>query len=330
MWVAIVNYRSAKLVEDCLRSLALERAQFPGFQVVVADNASGDSSVAVLRELVEREHWSTWVRILALEKNGGFAYGNNRIIELAMAASPRPDAVLLLNPDTYIRPGALVELDRFLREHPKAHLLGSRLEDPDGTPQHSVFRFHTILGEFEGNLRFGPLSRLLAAWRVAPPIPTQACPAEWLSGAALLVRTEVFERVGLMDESYFLYFEETDYCLQAARAGFRAWYVPASRVVHLVGGTSGVTLRHERPKSRPRYWFESRRRYFVKNHGRIYAALADCSFAISQALWAVRVRLERRHDPDPPGLLRDFLRFTLGFGSASGATHAKPRAPTQA
>ncbi len=311
MWVAIVNYKSARLVEDCLRSLAAERASGADFRVFVADNASGDGSLEALEALVRREDWSSWVELLACERNGGFSYGNNRVIERALASRERPPAIFLLNPDTVVRPGAMHELERCLERDPNVQIFGCRLEDPDGTAQHSCFRFHTILGEFEGNVRLGLVSRLLSRWRVAPDISSAPVPAEWLSGAALLVRTEVFERIGLMDEGYFLYFEETDFCLQAARAGFKAKYVPQCRIVHLVGGTSGVTLRHERPRPRPRYWFESRRRYFVKNHGRFYAALADLSFFASQAIWRIRVRLERRQDPDPPGLLRDFLRFKL-------------------
>jgi hypothetical protein len=310
MLVAIVNYKSAGLVEDCLNSLAKERAGGAEFSCVVADNASGDGSVETLRAAIAREGWGDWAEVLALPMNGGFAYGNNRVVERALGMPRPPDSIFLLNPDTWVRPGAIRALIDFLAAHPEAHLLGSRLEDPDGTAQHSVFRFHSILGEVEGNLRVGVLSRLLARWRVAPPIPDAPCETHWLSGAALLVRREVFEKIGQMDEQYFMYFEETDFCLRARQAGFRCWYVPQSRVVHLVGATSGVTVRHERPKRRPQYWFESRQRYFVKNHGRAYALAADVAFILSQALWELRVRIERRPNPDPPRLLRDFVRFT--------------------
>ncbi len=132
-----------------------------------------------------------------------------------------------------------------------------------------------------------------------------------------MIRREVFEAVGLLDEAYFMYFEEVDFCLRAARAGWRCWYVPASRVVHLVGQSSGVTDPRLR-KRRPAYWFESRRRYFVKNHGAVVAMLADAAWAAGFAVWRVRRFLQRRQDNDPPKLLLDFIRhsvFVRGFAA---------------
>jgi GT2 family glycosyltransferase len=202
----------------------------------------------------------------------------------------------------------VTELVRFMDERRDVGLAGSRLEDPDGTPQVSAFRFHSILSEFEHGVRLGPVSKALSKWRVAPPVPSEPGPADWVCGASLIVRREVFEKVGLLDERYFMYYEEVDFCLKAKRAGFACWYVPSSRVVHLVGSASGVSDARKHRKRRPAYWFESRRLYFVQNHGRVYALLADAAYATAFALWRVRRLVQRKPDTDPPRFLWDFVR----------------------
>jgi GT2 family glycosyltransferase len=131
---------------------------------------------------------------------------------------------------------------------------------------------------------------------------------DWLPGASLLIRREVFETIELMDEGYFLYYEETDFCLQAARYGWECWYVPSSHVMHLAGQSTGVTTPTDQPKRLPQYWFNSRRRYFVKNHGRLYAAIADTVWFLGFVSWRGRRLIQRKPDTDPPCLLQDFVR----------------------
>lgn len=311
--IVIVNYRSAGLAIDCLRSLAPEVAALGGpaaVRVVVTDNPSGDDSVARLTRAVADNGWGDWATIQPLPHNGGFAYGNNEAVRPALAAADKPDYVLLLNPDTLVRPGAVRALVGFMDATPAAGLAGSRLEDPDGTPQRSAFRFHTVFSELEAGLRLGPVSNLLRRHVVAPPVPTatEPQPVDWVAGASLIVRRTVFEAVGLLDEGYFMYFEEVDFCHRARRQGWPCWYVPASRVVHLVGQSSGVTDARQATKRRPKYWFDSRRRYFLRNHGPIKTALADLVWAVGFASYRVRQFLQRKPDRDPARLLRDFVR----------------------
>jgi GT2 family glycosyltransferase len=188
-------------------------------------------------------------------------------------------------------------------------VVGSRLEDPDGKPQSAAFRFFSILGELERGFRLRAASWLLSRWAVVLPQPREACRVGWVSGASLMVRREVLETVGLMDEGYFLYCEEVDLCLQASRAGWECWHEPESRVVHLGGQSTGVdpTDTSRRP---PAYVFESRRRYFVKNHGRAYASVADLCWLGAHLVWRVRARLRRPPQRAAPGLLSDFVRHS--------------------
>lgn len=309
--VVIVNYRTPGLTIDTLHSLVSEVQAIPGTRVVVTDNASGDDSVEKISSAIETQGWSDWVSFMPLERNGGFAYGNNAAIRPVMQSNNPPPYFLLLNPDTIVRPKGLQELVNFMDKNPEVGIAGSRLEDPDGTPQHSAFRFHSVFSELDYGLRLGPVSKLLQKWWVAPPISDQNCQTDWVAGASMIVRREVFEAAGLMDEAYFMYYEEMDFCLQANKAGWSCWYVPESRVVHLVGQSSGVTDSKRAPRRLPQYWFDSRRRYFLKNYGWLYTAIADASWASGFALWRLRRLVQRKPDPDPPQALSDFLRNSV-------------------
>lgn len=309
--VVIVNYRTAGLTIDCLRSLVSEVRSLPGTRVIVTDNASGDGSVEKIQAAIETEGWGDWASLQPLERNGGFAYGNNAAIRPVLESPNPPPYILLLNPDTIVRPGALKALVDFMDSHPDVGIAGSRLEDPDGTPQRSAFRFHSILSELDFGLRLGIVTKLLSNWVVAPPVSDEVGQTDWVAGASMIVRREVFETAGLMDEEYFMYYEEMDFCLQAKKAGWSCWYVPPSHVVHLVGQSSGVTDTKRPPKRLPQYWFDSRRRYFLKNHGWLYAAVADAAWASGFALWRLRRIIQRKPDPDPPNYLGDFLRNSV-------------------
>ena len=141
--------------------------------------------------------------------------------------------------------------------------------------------------------------------------PREAIGVPIMSGAFLLARRDVIDRTGGFDPRFFLYFEETDLCLRAQRAGYRCWYVPSSRVVHLEGQSTGVTDKSAEPQRLPRYWFESRRHYFMKNYGPWKARLADVAWALGHMSWRARRRLQGKVDDDPPHLLADFVRFNF-------------------
>jgi len=309
--IVIVNYRTADLTVDCLRSIADEVQTRGDTCVTVVDGGSGDGSGDVLATAIDREGWSRWVELILLDTNGGFAYGNNAGIAPLLDQEDEPQYFLLLNPDTVARPQALTRLIDFMDAHPRAGIAGSRLENPDGSPRFSAFRFASPLSELESSLRFGPVSRLLRNRVVNPPIQETTHRTDWVAGASMIIRRQVFDQIGLLDPAYFLYYEEADFCLRAARAGWECWYVPHSREVHLVGQASGITGAGRTRKRTPSYWFASRRRYFAKNYGRGTALLADGLWLLGYSLWTLRRWLTRRPHIDPPGLGRDFIRWTL-------------------
>ena len=309
--VVIVNYRCAGLTVDCLRSLEPEVSATPGCRVVVVENASGDDSASRLATAIKKNGWATWVDLIQAPSNGGFASGNNVALRPALASAEPPDYAWLLNPDTIVHPGALSELVAFMERRPDVGLAGSRLEHVDGSPQQSTFRFPTILGEVESGLRLRLVTRLLENHSMFMSIPDRETRIDWVAGASLLVRREVFEAIGLLDDGYFMYFEEVDFCLKASRAGWGCWYVPSSRVVHLIGKSSGVTAQGFVTKRRPRYWFEARKRYFVANHGRAKAVMADVSYTLAYSLFRLRWAILGKTHTDPVGFLGDFIRYNF-------------------
>lgn len=309
--IVIINYRTGDLTIDCLRSLRDQVRNLPGVKVVVSDNASGDGSLEQIQTAIRNEGWSDWVATMPLPRNGGFAYGNNEPIRAALRGPDPPDYFFILNPDTIVRPGAIATMLDFMDRHPYVGIAGTRLENLDATPQRSAFRFPSLLGEIDLALRLGWMSRILHRHVVAPPPRDTPHPCDWVAAASMMIRRQVIEQVGFMDERFFMYFEETDFCRRAKKKGWPCCHVPAARIVHFVGKSSGVTDPAQSHRRRPRYWFQSRRRYFVKNHGELYASLTDTAFALCFLLWRLRRKIQNKPDPDPPHFLRDLLATSL-------------------
>ena len=318
--VVILNYKVADLTIGCLRSLARELPGIAGSRAVVVENGSGDDSAERLRDAIVAKGWDAWVELVPLVRNLGFTAGNNLIVRRALSSPDPPEYVLLLNADTVVAPDAISGLVRFMDEHPRAGIAGARLEFADGRPQGTPFRFPSIASEFDRGLGIGVISRWLSRWAVCPPKPLVACAVAWVAGAAMIIRREVIERVGPLDEGFFAYFEDADYCLNARRSGWSTWYVPDSLIVHFQGSSSGIDAG---TRTRlPAYWFEARRWFFLKNHGPIYAGLADAAFLLGCAIGGLRRKIQRRPDPNPPHLFMDSLRqsvFFKGFKPSTGS-----------
>jgi N-acetylglucosaminyl-diphospho-decaprenol L-rhamnosyltransferase len=311
--VVIANYKVAHLTIECLHSLAAEIGQVPGTHVAVCENGTGDDSAQRIQTAIDENGWNSWCTLTTLNTNLGFTGGNNVILRPALASADRPEYVLLLNADTIVHANALRRLVDFMDEHPQVGIAGSRLQYPDGVPQRSAFRFHSVWSEFESSICFGPVSRMLNRWIVAVPVPDRACAVDWVGGACMIVRGTVFDGIGVLDEGYYTHYEDVDFCFNARKAGWAAWYIPESRVTHFVGQSTGLTVKN--PKRFPPYFFGARRRYFLKNHGPFYTALADAGLICGLVMWRLQVLLGKR-DWTPPHFLYDSIRnsvFITGF-----------------
>ncbi len=199
----------------------------------------------------------------------------------------------------------------FLETHPHAGIAGSGIELADGTDWPIAFNFPSLLGELVGGLSVGFISRMLRRWEVPRRMPKIAQPVDWICGASMMVRATVFETIGALDENYFLYFEEADLCLRAKQAGIETWYVPASRIMHIMGQSTQLTELAERPRRLPAYWFESRRRYFVVALGVHRAILVDIVALAAHAAGWVKRLLTGRRQAAVPNFLRDLFKYSI-------------------
>lgn len=315
--VLIVNYRTAALTVQAIAAIVAEVRERGDTSILIVDNGSDDGSADDLAAAIEELAAQDICSLLALPENLGFAGGNNagldhyRRIAAATGLRTWPDHIWLLNPDTIAEAGALGMLLAVMEAKPEAGLAGGACLRPDGSVRPSAFRFHTPISELITALDVGILRGLLARHDVVMPIRGEPFRAEWLSGAHLMIRGDVIDRIGLLDQRYFLYFEETDFCARAADAGFEAWHVPASRVTHLGGRSTGLTEFGPAAR-RPRYWFESRARFFLRRHGVAATHLANLLWLLASPLGAAWAGLRGRPRHDPPKLWWDFLSYNYG------------------
>ena len=259
--VVILNYRTPQLVVDCLASL-VSQIDPQTQRVIVVDNASGDDSVDQIQGAIVAHHWQDWAQLLPSDQNGGFSAGNNLGIQAINA-----DSYLLLNSDTIVRPGAIQTLVSALAQYPEAGIISPRLEWPDATPQISCFRDHSPWSEAIDAARTSIITNLLHNFDVPIPITDESFEPQWTSFACVLIRRSVIDQIGLMDDGYFMYYDDIDYCRRTRQTGWKIRHVPDAHVVHLRGG-SGSVKSDVASRKRPRpYLYASRSRYFAKFYG---------------------------------------------------------------
>ena len=300
----ILNWRTADMTLQAAQAAAREMAGIDGALTIV-DNDSGDGSFETIQAEVASAGWAQAlpVQVIQSGRNGGFGAGNNVGIRAGLPGGARPDYVYILNSDAFPQPGAIRRLMDYLETTPQAGFAGSYIYgDADG-PHVSAFRFPTALGEFEGAVRTGVFTRLLKTRVIPMPIPEETTPVDWLAGASMMMRQSVLDQIGLFDETFFLYFEETDLSLRAARAGHQTHYVRDSAVMHIGSVSTGM-----RKWGRiPGYWLDSHWHYYTKNHGRAYALWATALRALGEGLWTLRRLLQGKPQSGPDKFTRDLL-----------------------
>ncbi len=301
----ILNWRTADMT---LRSLAAARAAMVEVtgEIIVVDNDSGDGSFETITAHVAEQGWSD-VRVIQSGRNGGFGAGNNVGIRAGLSDGSAPDFVYLLNSDAFPEAGTITALRDHLLATPAAGFAGSLIRGTDGVTHLATFRFPSIRSELEGAARFGPLSRMLRDHAVPLPTPDTTQRVDWLAGASLMMRHSVLDEIGVFDETFFLYFEETDLCLRAARAGFETHFVRDSVVEHIGSVSTGM----KDWDAVPDYWFASRQYYFAKNNGAAAAVLATCAHLAGFAFANLRAGLTGKARPFPKGYARGLLRHQI-------------------
>jgi N-acetylglucosaminyl-diphospho-decaprenol L-rhamnosyltransferase len=277
--IIVVSWNVRNLLRACLKSvtesLSSERGQMLSSQVIVVDNASSDGSVEMLKEAFREIH------VIANDRNLGFTKGNNQGLALSDARY-----VLLLNPDTEVVGDALGEMVAYMDDHPTAGALGPQLLYPDGQVQSSRRRFpdlRTAYVESTFLQSWFAQSGTLERYYVLDRSDDETQAVDWLVGACLLIRRETLEEVGSLDESYFMYSEELDWCYRAKKRGWEVVYLPTAQAIHHVGKSSEQVLpvRHIQ-------FQRSKVLFFKKHHGRLKGEMLRF-FLLATYLWQMTV-----------------------------------------
>ena len=247
--VIIVNWNTKDLVCQCLDSL-YQKVKKIEMEIFVVDNGSMDGSGAAVRERFPE------VNLIENPINLGFAKANNQAMRLS-----KGKYLLLLNPDTQIKEGAIERLFSFMNAHPEAGIVGAQLLNSDGSKQNSIANFPSLATEL--------LNKTLLRWFFPEKFPGKErdyldpIKVDSVIGACMMVKRNAVEQVGLLDEEYFLFLEETDWCYRMKRAGWEIYHIPQAEIFHFQGKSAGA----EKEKARIEY-YRSRYYFFKKNRGR--------------------------------------------------------------
>jgi GT2 family glycosyltransferase len=250
--VVIPSYNTCKLIERALRTVT-EASKDLDVEIIVVDNASNDGS----QEMIEEKF--PGVRLIKNDNNLGFAGANNMAFRQSEGRH-----VLLLNSDTLVRPDTLRCLVEFLDTHPEAGAVGCKILNPDGTFQHdcrrgfptpmaAIYKLSGLSRLFRNNPRF-------ARYNLTYLDPDELSEVDALSGSCMMVRRQVLEQVGFLDEDYFMYGEDLDWCFRMRQGGWRIYYVPTTTIIHF-RGRSG-----HRQKMRVQYRKNEAMAIFVRKH----------------------------------------------------------------
>jgi len=256
--IIFVNYKTSQYIGECLRSIQFYEKNYLDYEFVVVDNDSGDTGLDKLKNEF------SFIKVIYAHQNGGFAYGNNIGIN-----SSQGDLILLLNPDTYLEDNAIEKLLLRIQFDNTIAFIGPQLLYPDKSnqsyylPKTYLTLWHLFCERFYLHRLF-PKSLLFNSYYRTHMDYDKESFVEQISGAAFLFRREVVEKIGLLDENYFMYFEESDYCRNAINHGYKMLYYPGSKIIH-IGGLGSPSNWNRSTEN----YSISLRYYFVKNYNHI-------------------------------------------------------------
>lgn len=269
--IALVNWNNRDYLRQCLESIAA--AELPlTYDIVVSDNGSTDGSLEMLAEQFP------YVRVVQNGKNVGVARGNNECIRNSTG-----EYIYVLNNDTIVNRESIKAMVEFLDEHPEVGAVGGNLLNPDGTLQASFCTFPTLWEEFLlvthlGMARNPYFPAHHGVWPSARKV-------DWLSSASIVVRRAAIEGIGLIDEDYFIYSDETDWQYRLWQAGWEVWYLPEVSTIHFGGGSF-------QPGGR-RYTlvYRGRMLFARKHYSKLYSVLQRLLFGAAalgrQGVWLI-------------------------------------------
>ena len=290
--VIIVSYNTSSLLRQCLEKLYENRPNME-MEVFVVDNDSVDDSAA----MVQREF--PQVRLIANDVNMGFGAANNQAWALSSGKY-----ILLLNPDAFVKPSAIDNSIAFMDSHPQCGLCGGRLVKPDGSLDPSARRFPNFLAKFftiSGLRSRFPHSKLFSRHEFGNFDHNSVMEVDWVPGTFTLYRREMLEKTGLFDERFYIYYEETDLCLNAKKQGWKVYFIPDAEVIH-VGGASSKTRKDQKFDAGASQVLKFRMRsewlYFRKNYG-LGAVLANSGVELGWHLlrWLINSIPGRKDGP---------------------------------
>lgn len=271
--IIIVSYNSGSLVAQCLSIIKRERSHLSGEGIsvtaVIVDNRSPDASDALIESKIGELGATSWARLIRNTKNSGFSAGNNLGIRHAINSGWGEDYFFLLNPDAEPLPGAIENLVTFARSLGGPAIVGCTQLNEFLEERPSAFNFPNMATEFQRTASLGIVHRLSQRARGSVRVSGKPRKVDWVTGAAFLLPRSIYEKIGPMDERFFLYFEEVEYMHRAAQSGFPCWTLPSAKVKHLAGTSTGIKGGISTTRPMPRYWYESWSHYFLTTGGRL-------------------------------------------------------------
>lgn len=281
--IIIVNWNTCKITCDCLRSV-YEQTVDVSYEVILVDNASSDDSVEAFKKEFPQ------VVLIANSENRGFAAANNQGMAIA-----KGKYVLLLNSDTVVLDHAIEKSVAFAVQHPEAGVVGCRVLNWDMTLQPTCFMYPSALNMFLSSTylyKFFSNSKFFGREKMTWWNRDDIREVEVVTGCFMLVRREAIEQVGVMDEGYFMYWEETDWCYRMKKAGWGVKFTPGAEIIHLGGASSNQV----KPKM-VNHWRESMRYFFSKHYTRIECLIGSffitLFFMTRIPFWRLRAKLAK-------------------------------------
>ena len=311
--IVILNYRTGRLTVDCLRSLADKLDEVAGTRVLVVDNGSGDGSADQIAEAIATNHWESWCELMPLADNVGFAAGNNRGLEKLKTTYQDAQWVLLLNSDTIVHPGALRLSHQVMEGDAKIGMMSCLLLNTNGTTQNVTRKFPSPLRQVLCAFGFPWVFPRLFGWADVYDVPDAQLKikrdCDWLGGAYMFLRREALDQVGGMDESFFFYGEDIEFCHRFHRGGWRVHYDPGASIVHIGGSSSDPTRVGKKQKNI--FMWQARYQVQKKCYGTLAAWIVRAGDIAAFGVRKLKMRLTGKTKTDNYRTVSDALGLLL-------------------